>query len=130
MLSLNLLAKRTKLSDTISGDSGTLHDIYYHELDSSTPGVCVVSDDGKLTWSPVKITRSCVKDAASDHDSESAKDSSSDSEDLKPSQIATMDFESRSGVPGFEIETHDDDAFWVPVAFRTRARLKTYASKL
>ena len=30
----------------------------------------------------------------------------------------------------FEIETHDDDAFWVPVAFCTRARLKTYASKL
>ena len=34
----------------------------YHELDSSTPGVCVVSDDGKLTWSSVKITRSCVKE--------------------------------------------------------------------
>ena len=98
-----ILAKRTSLSDTISRDSGTLHDIYYRELDSSTPGVCVVSDDGKLTWSPVKITRSCVKDAASDHDSESAKDSSSDSEDLKPSQIATMGFENRSGVPGFEI---------------------------
>ena len=65
MLSLNLksviLAKRTGLSDTIFGDSGMLNDIYYHELDSSTPGVCVVSDDGKLTWSPVKITRSCVK---------------------------------------------------------------------
>ena len=73
--------------------------------------MCVVSDDGKLTWSPVKITRSCVKDAASDHDSESAKDSSSDPEDLKPSRIATMDFESQSGVPGFDIETHDDDAF-------------------
>ena len=70
-----------------------------------------------------------MKDAASDHDSESAKDSSLDSEDLKPSQIATMD-ESRSGVPGFEIETRDDDAFWVPVAFRTQTRLKTYASKL
>ena len=64
-------------------------------------------------------------DAASHHDSESAKDSSSDSEDLKPSQIATMGFESRSGVPGFEIETHDDDAFWVSVAFCIRARLKT-----
>ena len=56
-----------------------LHDVYYHELDSSTPGVCVViiSDDGKLTWSLVKITRSYVTDAASDHDSKSAKDSSS-----------------------------------------------------
>ena len=37
-----------------------------------------------------------------------------------------MDFESlsQSGVPGFEIETHDD-AFWVSVAFRTQAHLKT-----
>ena len=51
-------------------------------------------------------------------DNHIAKDSSSDSKDLKSSQIATMDFESRSGVPGFEIETHDD-AFWVPVAFHT-----------
>ena len=65
-------------------------DVYCHELDSSTPCVCVVSDDGKLTWSPVKTTRSYVKDAASDQNSESAKDSSSDSEDLKPSQITTM----------------------------------------
>ena len=50
-----------------------------------------------------------MKDAASDHDSESAKDSFSDSEDLKPSQIATMGFERRSGVPGFEIETYNDE---------------------
>lgn len=121
-----MLAKRTSLSDTVAGDAGALHDVYYHELDSNTPGVCVVSDDGKLTWSPVKITRSCVKDAASDQDSESAGESSSDSEDLKPSQIAAVGFESRSGVPGFEIETHDDDdSFWVPVALRTRSRLKT-----
>ena len=84
-----------------------------------------VSDDGKLTWSSVKITRSCVKDAASDHDSESATNLSSYSEDLKPSQIATMGFEGRSGVPGFEIETCDDDTFWEPVAFHTRAHLKT-----
>ena len=55
-------AKRTSLSDTISGDSGALHDVYYHELDSSTPGVCVDSDDGKLTWSSIKITRFCVKE--------------------------------------------------------------------
>ena len=79
--------------------------------------MCVVSDDGKLTWSPVKITRSCVKDAASDQDSES--------EDLRPSQSATLGFERWPGVPGFEIETRDDDAFWVPVAFRTWACLKT-----
>ena len=38
-----ILAKRTSLSDTISGDSGVLHDVYYHELDSSTSGVCVVA---------------------------------------------------------------------------------------
>ena len=89
-------------------------DVYCHDLDSSTPCVCVVSDDGKLTWSPVKTTRSYVKDAASDQNSESAKDSSSDSEDLKPSQITTMGFKRQCGVPGFEIETHnDDDAFWV-----------------
>ena len=40
--------------------------------------------------------------------SRSAKDLSSDSEDLKPSQIATMGFESQSSVPGFEIKIHDD----------------------
>ena len=31
-------------------------------------GVCV---NGKFTWLPVKMTRFCVKYAASDHDSES-----------------------------------------------------------
>ena len=35
-----ILAKRISLSDTISGDSGALHDVYCHELDSSTPGAC------------------------------------------------------------------------------------------
>ena len=85
--------------------------------------VCVLlhGDDGKVTWLPVKITKSCVKDVAtgSDHDSESAKDSSLDSEDLKPSQIVIMGFEGQSGVPGFEIETHsNDDAFWVPCSYR------------
>jgi hypothetical protein len=40
-----MLTKRTNLNDTISGDAGALHDVYYHELDSNTPGVCVVGDN-------------------------------------------------------------------------------------
>lgn len=65
-----------------------------------------------------------MKDATSDQESE---ESSSDSENLKPSLIAVMDFERRSRVPGFEIETHDDDnAFWVPVALQTRSHMKMF----
>ena len=46
--------------------------------------------------------------------------------ELKPSQRASISFERRFGVLGFEIETHDnEDAFWVPIVLRTRSRLKT-----
>ena len=86
-------------------------------MTSNTPGICVESGDGKLSWSPVKLTRTGVKAAS---DTEANSDLSEDAE-LNPTRIC---FDKRSGVPGFEIET-DDDAFWVPVAFRTRSRLKT-----
>ena len=72
------------------------------------------SGDGKLTWSPIKLSRSCVR-AASDFEFNGG---SSDVE-LKPPEIASTSFEERCDVSGFELETHDDDAFWIPVAYRT-----------
>ena len=52
-------------------------------------------------------------------DTESSSGSSDD--ELKPSECASIiSYERRFGVPGFEIETHDNqDAFWVPIALRT-----------
>ena len=100
--------------------SQSLSDVNYHELDNSTPALCVESGD-KLFWSPIKITRNYVKAAS---DTESSSDSSDD--ELKPSECASISYERRFGVPGFEIETHDNqDAFWVPIALRTRSHSKT-----
>ena len=43
------------LSDAVIVDSSN---VYYQELeDSPTPGVCVESDGGTSTWSPIKISK-------------------------------------------------------------------------
>ena len=54
-------------------------------------------------------------------------EASSDLSELNTSDVTSTCFNKRSGVAGFEIETNDshDNAFWVPVAYRTRSRLKT-----
>ena len=40
--------------------------------------------------------------------------------------MTSICFDKKFGVPGFVIETNDsDDDVWVPVAYRTRSRLKT-----
>lgn len=113
------LAKRIgSLRDAIIDDSQS--EVFYYQLDDNSPGVCVENGVGKLLWSPIKISRTCVKPAS---DSES-----SDVEPLKPPEIGSITFEIRHGVPGFEIETandDDDDVFWIPVAHRTRSRLKS-----
>ena len=66
-------------------------EVYCYELDSNTPGVCVESGGGKLSWSPIRMTSNCVK-AASD------TDSSSD-EEFMPSKCLSVSFERRFGVP-------------------------------
>ena len=113
-------AKKMSLNDSTIEDPQS--DVFYHELDSNTPGVCVESGDGKLSWSPIKMTSNCVK-AVSDTDSSS----DSPDEEFIPSECLSVSFERRFGVPGFEIETSADNdiAVWVPVALRTRSRLKT-----
>ena len=111
------LAKKMSLNDAIDIIDDPSSDVYYYERDSNTPGVCVESGDGMLSWSPVKLTRTGVKAAS---DTEATSDLSEDAE-LNSSDVTNICFDKRSGVPGFEIETNncDDDAFWVPVAYRT-----------
>ena len=49
-------------------------------------------------------------------------DSSGES-DLDIDECLPFDYQSRDGVPGFNVETKDD-SFWAPVSHRTRRRLK------
>ena len=49
---------------------------------------------------------------------------SSDDSDLDSNDCLSFDYQLGDGVPGFSIETNDDE-FWAPVAHRTRRRLKS-----
>ena len=114
------LEKKLNLNDSILDNTQSLSDVNYRELDNSIPGVCVESGD-KLVWSPIKITRNCVKAASN---IESSGNSSDD--ELKPSECASNSFKRRFDIPGFEIETHDNEyVFWIPIALRTQSCLKT-----
>ena len=63
-------AEKTKL-DLVDFEASC--DIYYYdsELDSNNPGICCERSDGTLSWSPVKVTKECIKAAS---DSEYASD--------------------------------------------------------
>ena len=101
------------LSDAVIVDSSN---VYYQELeDSPTPGVCVESDGGTSTWSPIKISKRHVKPASSD----------TSDDDIDIDDCLSFDYQLRDGVPGFEIETRDD-CFWAPILNRrTRSRKKS-----
>ena len=102
------------LSDAVIVDSSN---VYYQELeDSPTPGVCVESDGGTSTWSPIKISKRHVKPASSD----------TSDDDIDIDDCLSFDYQLRDGVPGFEIETRDD-CFWAPILNRrTRSRKKLH----
>ena len=88
-------------------------DVYYYQHDD-TPGLCVESSDGTLAWSPVKFSRSGVV----------SQDSPGCTETIDVADIDVVEFQSRGGVPGVEVTT-PDDRVWLPVACRTRSRLKS-----
>lgn len=87
--------------------------VFYYET-NNTPGVCVERGDGSFSWSPVKISRSAVKVGDVD---------SSECSDIDIDECLSLSYHPREGVPGFEVETQED-AFWAPIAHRTRKRLK------
>ena len=90
--------------------------IYHHDETSDRPGVCVVrDDDGKLCWSPIKVSKRAVK---------VGQVASSDDRDLDSDDCLSFEYQPRDGVPGFDIETRDD-GFWAPIAHRTRSHLKS-----
>ena len=72
---------------------------------SDIPGLCVQSGDGKLSWSPMKVSKSAVKVGI--------HSSSGDSVDID--HCTSFDYQVRDGVPGFDVETKSDD-FWVPIS--------------
>ena len=89
---------------------------YHHDETSDRPGVCVVrDDDGKLCWSPIKVSKRAMK---------VGQVASSDDSDLDFDDCLSFEYQPRDGVPGFDIETRDD-GFWAPIAHRTRSRLKS-----
>ena len=49
---------------------------------------------------------------------------STKSSDVDIDDCITMNYQTRNGVPGFEIETKED-AFWSPIAHRTISRKKS-----
>ena len=102
------------LSDAVIVDSSN---VYYQELeDSPTPGVCVESDGGTSTWSPIKVSKSRVKPASCD----------TSDDDIVIDDCLSFDYQLRDGIPGFEIETRDD-CFWAPILNRrTRSRKKLH----
>ena len=87
--------------------------VFYYES-NDTPGLCVQRGDGKLSWSPMKVSKSAMKVGI--------PNSSGDS-DLDIDNCTSFDYRIRDGVPGFDVETKSDD-FWVPISHRTRNRLK------
>ena len=64
--------------------------VFYQELDSHSPGVCVEHDDGVLSWSPLNISRGFVK----------AVDADPSDSDLDPDEYLLVDYQMRDGVPG------------------------------
>jgi hypothetical protein len=65
-----LPAEKTK-HDRVDFDASC--DTYYYELDSNNPGICCERSDGTLSWSPVKVTKECIRASAAS-DSEYASD--------------------------------------------------------
>ena len=81
------LAKKMSLSDAIVIIDDPSSDVYYYEV-NNTPDVCVESGDRKLSWSPVKLTRTGVKAAS---DTEVNSDLCKDAE-LNPSDVTSSLF--------------------------------------
>ena len=77
-------------------DSQLSTEVFYYET-NDTPGICISHDDRSFGWSSVKIN-TAVKVGVD----------SSDGSDLNISECVALDFQSREGVPGFDIETAED----------------------
>ena len=90
-------------------------DVYYLER-NDIPGVCVESGETS-SWTPIKISRSRVR----------AADSDTSDDNVSLNDCLLLNYQPVHGVPGFEVETADD-AFWVPIAHRTRARVRLKAT--
>ena len=89
--------------------------VFYHEVDDGQAGLCVDSD-GVLTWSPIKISRSQVKSASA----------VSSGDEISNLECLSLDYQMKCDVHGIEVET--SDIFWVPIAHRTRSKLKSPSS--
>ena len=104
-------AEQTSLEDVLIDAND---DVYYYEH-GDTPGICVEHGNGSRSWSPVKFTRREVKTPSSVGLSDDVIDAE---------KCLCVEYQRRDNIPGFEILTNDDN-FWVPVAHRTRSRLKS-----
>ena len=104
-------AEQTSLEDVLIDAND---DVYYYEH-GDTPGICVEHGNGSISWSPVKFTRREVKTPSSVGLSDDVIDAE---------KCLCVEYQRRDNIPGFEILTNDD-SFWVPVAHRTRSRLKS-----
>ena len=108
-------ATKVSLDKSCIGDESS--DVYYYELDDNNPGLCCEAKDGSITWSPIKMTERSIRAASVCCD---------EADVIPPSNCASISFEWKDSVPGLEIERKEDDleGLWIPVACRTRSRLK------
>ena len=107
--------KTAVVSNLDSVDIPSDADVYYYQHEfEDTPGLCVENSDGDLSWSPVKFSHSGVV----------SQDSPGCTETIDVADIDVVEYQSRGGVPGVEVTT-PDDRVWLPVACRTRSRLKS-----
>ena len=67
--------------------------VFYYES-SDIPGLCVQRGDGKLSWSPMKVSKSAVKVGIP---------SSSGDSDLDIDHCTSFDYQVNDGVPGFNV---------------------------
>ena len=56
-------------------------------------------------------------------------DSDTSDDNVSLDDCLSLNYQPVHGVPGFEVETADD-AFWVPIAHRTRAHVQLKASDI
>ena len=105
--------KTAVVSNLDSVDIPSDADVYYYQHED-TPGLCVENSDGDLSWSPVKFSHSGVV----------SQDSPGCTETIDVADIDVVEYQSCGGVPGVEVTT-PDDCVWLPVACRTRSRLKS-----
>ena len=105
--------KTAVVSNIDSVDIPSDADVYY-TISMKIHQVCVENSDGDLSRSPVKFSHSGVV----------SQDSPCCTETIDVADIDVVEYQSRGGVPGVEVTT-PDDCVWLPVACKTRSRLKS-----